>query len=80
MHATLERAAGMPGEEERHALVIVQVRIAHRRAVHHQRVLEQVAVAFRRVLQLLEEIRNHADVVGVDRLELDNALFALAVV
>ncbi len=41
-------------EEQRTPLVVVQVRVAHRRAVDDQRVVEQVAVAVRRVLQLLE--------------------------
>ena len=73
-------AAGVAGEEQRAALVVVHVRVAHRRAVDDQRVVEQVAVAVRRVLQLLEEVRQQADVVLVDLRELDDAILALAVV
>ena len=46
----------------------------------HQRVVEQVAVAVGRVLQLLEEVRHHADVVPVDLREVHDPIFALAVV
>ncbi len=80
VQAALERAAGLAGEEQRAALVIVDVRVAHRRSVDHQRVVEQVAVAVRRVLQLLQEIRQHADVVAVDLREVEDAILAIAVV
>ena len=43
-------------EEQRAALVIVHVRIAHRRAVDHQAVIEKRAVTVRRGLQLVEEV------------------------
>src|SRR5262249_4555223 len=66
MQVALQRAAGVARQEERHALVIVNVRIAHRRAVQHQGVVEEGALAVARVLQLLEQIRHHAHVVPVD--------------
>ena len=47
-------------QEHRHALVVVDVGIAHRAAVQHHRMVQQIAVAVRRVLQLLEEIRQQA--------------------
>ena len=75
-----QRATGLAGEEQRAALVVVHVRVAHRRSVDHQRVVEQVVLAVRRVLQLLQEVRNHADVIAVDLHEVGDALLALAVV
>jgi hypothetical protein len=48
--------AGAAGDEERHPLVIVKVRIAHRRAIDEQGTLEQRAVGFGRVFQRLEEM------------------------
>src|SRR5688572_12046032 len=44
MEVAAQRAAGLAGEEQRAALVIVHVRVAHRRAVDHQRVVEQVVL------------------------------------
>ena len=37
----LQLATGLAGQEQRTALVVVHVRVAHRRAVHDQRVVEQ---------------------------------------
>ena len=75
----LEVAVGAAGQEQRAALVIVDVRVAHWRAVDDEAPVEQVAVAIRRVLQLLEEIRHQADVVLVDLRELRDAVLAIAV-
>ena len=75
----LQRAAGLAGEEQRAALVVVQVRIAHRRAVDDQRVVEHVAVAVRNLLQLVEQVRHQADVIGVDLLEVGDAILAIEV-
>ena len=55
-----------PSKDQRHALVIVDVRIAHRAAVHHHRMIQQIAVAIRGVLQLLQEVRQQADVIAVE--------------
>ena len=60
-------------------LVIVDVRVAHRRSVDHQAVIEKRAVTVRRALQLFDEIRNQADVVA-DLVELQDAIFALLMV
>ena len=38
-----------------------------------------VAVAVRRLLQLVEKVRHQADVIGVDLREVDDAILALAV-
>ena len=59
-----------PSQEQRHALVVVDVRIAHGAAVEHHRMVQQVAVAIRRVLQLVQEIRQQADVIAVQLGEL----------
>ena len=80
MQAALQRAAGAAGHEERHPLVVVQVGVAHRRSVDQQRVVQQRAVAVRRVLQLLEQVRHQADVIGVERREVEDLLLLAAVV
>jgi hypothetical protein len=80
MHPAWNRAARTPGDEERHPLVIVQVRVAHRRAVDDRRAVEQRAVVVRRVFQLLEKLRKPPDVVGVDLREVEDAILAAAVV
>ena len=49
--------------------MVVQVRIAHRRAVDDQALFEKVLVAFLDGLQLLQKIRDHADVVRVQLLK-----------
>ena len=72
----LQLPAGLAGQEQRASLVVVQIRIAHRRPVDDQRVVEQTAVAVGRPLQPLEEIRHQADVILVDLRELENPLFA----
>ena len=74
VQVALELAVGVAGEEQRAALVVVQVRVAHRRAVHDQRLVQQVAVAFLDALQLVQEVRQQADVVLVDLRELLDAL------
>src|SRR5438067_3265452 len=70
--AALQLAAGVPGDEQRHALVVVDVRVAHRRSVDDQAVVEQRGITLAGVLQLLEQIRNHAHVVAVDLRELQD--------
>src|SRR5262245_32077980 len=52
--AALKLPAQVPGGDQRHALVVVDVRVAHRRPVQHEALVEQVAVGLGRVLQLLE--------------------------
>ena len=49
------RAARVPGYEERHALVIVLVGIAHRRPVDHERVVQHRAVPVRHFFELFEK-------------------------
>ena len=75
-----DRAAGAAGHEERHPLVVVQVGVAHRRSVDQQRAVEQRAVAVRRVLQLLQQVRHQADVIRVQRREVEDLLLLAAVV
>ena len=71
--------AGVAGEQQRAALVVVHVRVAHRRSVDDRRVLEQIALAIGGLLQPIEEVRQQADVVAVDLRELENALVAILV-
>src|SRR5690606_14018931 len=70
----------VPREEERAALVVVHVRVAHRRPVDDERVVEQRALAVGRLPELLEEVRQDADVIPVDAWKRLHAVFALAVV
>ena len=51
-----------PGQHDRQIVVRVNVRFADAAAEQHERVVEQRAVAVGRVLQLLEQIREHGDV------------------
>ena len=79
METAFELAACVAGDEQRRAAMVVDVRVGHRRAVEDEAVREQVAVAVGCVLQLLEQIGNHAHVIPVDLRELEDALLALAV-
>src|SRR5207244_9918780 len=53
VHVAFDLSARVARQEQRAALVVVDVRVAHRRSVHDEAVLEQVTVAVARVLQLL---------------------------
>ena len=55
-------------DEVRQREVIVRVAVAHVAAVEQHRVVEQRAVAVGRVLQLLQELAELRDVVGLDLL------------
>ena len=79
MAIALQRAAGVAGKEQRAALVVVQVRVAHGRAVDDERVVEHVAVAIGNGLQLGQQVRHQADVVAIDLLEVGDALVAIEV-
>ena len=73
MQPALERAAAVPGDEERHALVVVQIRIAHRRSVAAARCCRAACPSpSGRVLQRLEEMRNHAHVIRVQLREVED--------
>src|SRR5437588_196605 len=79
VHVALDLSAGVASQEQRTALVVVDIRVAHRRSVHDEAVLEQVTVAVARILQLLEQIRHHADVIPVDLRVLEDPILALLV-
>src|SRR5258708_6108022 len=59
-----------PGQENRHALVIMNIPVAHGAAIQNHRMIQQIAVTIRRILQLLEEIRQQADMVAIELGEL----------
>src|SRR5579875_3131733 len=63
-------AAALARQKHRYTLVIVNVGVAQRAAIHHNRVIEQVSVAVRRILELLEEVRNQTHVIAVQAREL----------
>ena len=58
----------------------MHVRIAEWRSVENQSVVQQRAVAVGRLLQLVQKMRDHADVVFVDCGELRDSLLILIVV
>src|SRR6187549_2484877 len=62
----LEAAGGVSEQDQGAPPVVVQVRVPHGRPVQDHGVLEQVALAVRSRLQLVQEVRKHADVVLVD--------------
>src|ERR1051326_8209589 len=79
MEVSFQGSAGVTGKEDGYAFVVVQVRIAHRRAVQNQRVIQQrLAVGFGHSLQFIQEVRNHADVILVQLSVSLNALLVLA--
>ena len=57
------------GEHDRQRAEVVLVAVAQRAAVEHQRVIQQRAVAVRRLLQLLDEVGELRHVVGVQQRE-----------
>jgi len=73
MDSPIERTAGATGDEKRHPLVIVLIRVAHRRPVEEQGVVEdRGTVLVRDLPQSFEKVRNQADVVGVDLREVED--------
>jgi hypothetical protein len=56
----------------------VNVRVAHRTAEQDERVIQQVAVAVLRVLQLFQEGRQQTDVVSIDLRVVVNSLRRLS--
>src|SRR5262245_54673340 len=80
MQASLESAARVAGEKYGHAFVVMHIRVSQWRSVKNQRVIQQGAVAVGHLLQLVHEVRNHADMVLVDCSELSDSLLVLSVV
>ena len=60
--------------------MVVNVAVGHRRAVHDRRVVEHRAVAFLRLFELLQEVRQHRHVIAVDLIELENRRLASTMV
>src|SRR5262245_5367232 len=80
MQTSFDGTAGTAGKEYGNSLVVMHVRIAERRPVKNQRVVEQRAVTIGHLLQLVQKVRNHADVIFVDRSKLCDPLLILSVV
>src|SRR5260221_6793188 len=79
MAAAAQHAARTAGQKKRHASVVVKIRIAHRGTVQQQRAIEKRALPVRDALQLLEQIRNHADVIRVESGKVENLRLLAAV-
>src|SRR5690606_4005246 len=56
---SLKRPVAAPEKDERAATVVVQVGVTHRRAPHHDGLVEQAGVAVHGVLHTLHEVREH---------------------
>ena len=69
MAATLELPGSAADYDHRQGIVIVLVSVAHAAAVQHNGVIEEIAVAIRRCLQLVDEVRQHLDMITVDQRE-----------
>ena len=79
VEVALEVAIAVASQKERTALVVVNVRVAHWRAVEDQRLFQEIRVALGCVTEPFEEVRDGADVVPVDLRELLDPLLSLAV-
>src|SRR5258708_2487999 len=66
MQIAFQLSIGVAGQENRHALVVVNIAVAHGAAIQNHRMVQQIAVTVRRVLQLLQEVRQQADMVAVE--------------
>ncbi len=58
------------GQENRHALMVMNIAVAHGAAIQNHRMIQEIAVTIRRVLQLLKKVRKQADMVAVEFCEL----------
>src|SRR5438094_1121493 len=67
-------AAAAAEKEQRTSLVVVNVRVPHRRPVEDDRVIEQAPLAVGCALQLLEQVRQQADVIPVDFRQVEDAI------
>ena len=65
----LELAGGAARNENRQRVVIVLIAIAHAAAVEDRGMVQQIAVAIGRLLELVEKVRKHLDVIAVDQRE-----------
>jgi CheY-like chemotaxis protein len=74
MQVAVQVAARVARQQKRQPPVIVTIGIAHRAAIKNQRMIEQLAVAIRRVFQLLQEIRKHADMMPIQLRELGDQI------
>src|SRR6266446_10494189 len=63
---TLHSARCATSHKDRQWRVIMNVAVAHRATVKDQRMIEQTAVAVRRVLQTLQQVGQESDVVRID--------------
>lgn len=66
MVSRLELPAEFAGQQTWQIRMTVQVAVAHAAAIHDEAVVEQGAVAIRRGLQLLQEVRQQLDVIRID--------------
>ena len=70
MQIAFQLSIGATGQENRHALVVMNIAVAHGAAIQNHGMIQQIAITIRRVLQLLEEARKQADMVAVEFCEL----------
>ena len=65
--AALQLSRETADHDHRQRIVIVLVAVAHAASVQHDRVVEQIPIAVGRRLQLVDEVRQHLDVITVDQ-------------
>ncbi len=80
MVVSLECTVRMASQQHWHTLVVMHIRVAHRAAIEHQRVVEQSSVAVWRRGKLVKVIAQQADRVAVDFGKLGDTCRALAMV
>ena len=74
MKTTWQLPVRMTQNKQRAPLVVVEVGVAHTRAIYHQALVQQRRIAFRDTLQLVDEIRQQPYVIAVDLAELQYRL------
>src|ERR1051325_8130081 len=67
-------------ENQRATPMVVEIGVAHRRSIDDHRLVQHVLLAFLNALELVEEVRQHADVILVDLEELLHAALGAAMV
>ena len=80
MHVVRKLTVGAADENQRTPLVVVNVRIPHRRAVDDEALVEQRRVAVLDRLELLQEVRQQAHVIPIDLREVRDVAVFVSVV
>src|SRR5262249_3664319 len=66
MTSSLEFSGRTAGKNVGNVIMLMLIRVAHIAAVENQRMIEQGSITVRYGFQLVEEVRQHLDVITVD--------------